>query len=173
MLVTRLKNMVRDRNFWTGVGVLLLAIVLYAASFDIKEFITTRVGASFLPRLTAALFAILGGLLVLGSFRCASPVESVSERKDQKEFAAEEKVFGGLPAVFLSIILMCIYVGLMDSVGFILTSIGYIFLQILVLKKDVKPKYLLFILVSVIFPIIVYFLFVKVFKVMIPAGILG
>lgn len=173
MLTNRLKNMVQNTNFWTGIGVLTLAVFLYAASFDIKEFVITRVGASFLPRLTAALFAILGGILVIGSFRCASLVESVSKPHDQKQTGSKKQVFGGLPAVVLSILLMCIYVSLINSIGFILTSAGYIFLQILILSKDAKRNYLMFALVSVVIPIAVYFLFVKVFKVMIPTGILG
>ncbi len=173
MLVKHLKQTARDTNFWTGLGVILLAIFLYSASFDIREFITTRVGASFLPRLTAVLFAILGAILVLGSFRCARPVETVEQESEVNATAKEPQVFGGLPAVGLSVLLMSLYVGLINSVGFIVTSAVYIFLQILVLSKDAKRNYLLFVLVSIIIPVVVYLLFVKIFKVMIPAGILG
>jgi len=169
MATSRLKAVIKDTNFITGVGVILLGVFMYFASYDIQEFVRTRVGASFMPRIAGSLFVILGGILIFGSFRCSVPAatqEPVSE-------AEEKKVFGGWPAVLLSLLLMIVYVGLIDSVGFVLSSIFYIFLQILVLNKQGKKNFLTFGLVSVIVPIVVFYLFVYVFKVLIPAGILG
>jgi len=162
----RFKYVVYDTNFWTGVGSILLAVVLYSASFDIKEMIATRVGASFLPRIVAGALTLLGAILVFGSLRCVAP-------RPARQQNHEERVFGGLPAVLLSALLMCAYVGLMESLGFVLTSSIYIFLQILILAKEEKRNYLAFILISIILPIAVYYLFVNVFKVMIPGGILS
>ncbi|WP_029914594.1 tripartite tricarboxylate transporter TctB family protein [Pelobacter seleniigenes] len=169
MLMTRMKNVATDTNFWTGIGTILLAVLLYTASFNIQEFIATRVGASFLPRVAAVLFAILGILLIVGSFRCA-PTDPIVKEESQEP---TETTFGGLPAVLLSAFLMCAYVGLMSRLGFIITSAVYIFFQILVLAKGAKRQYLLFVVISLITPILVYMLFVHVFKVMIPAGILS
>ncbi len=160
-----LKIVVKNPNFITGIGAIGLAVLMFSASFDIKEFVVTRAGASFMPRVTAGLFAILGSILVFESFRYAK-----SAPANEKN---EENVFGGWPAVILSAILMCAYVGLLNTLGFIVSSVVYIFLQMLVLAKGAKCHYLLFSLISILVPIIVYFLFVHMFKVMIPSGILG
>ena len=170
MLMTRMKNVATDTNFWTGIGTILLAVLLYTASYNIQEFIATRVGASFLPRVAAVLFAILGILLVASSFRCA-PTDPIIVKEEGRE--PTEKISGGLPAVLLSAVLMCAYVGLMSRIGFIITSAIYIFFQILVLAKEAKRQYLLFAVISVVTPLLIYLLFVHVFKVMIPAGILS
>ena len=173
MATSRLKAVITDKNFLTGVGVIILGLFMYFASFDIQEFIRTRVGASFVPRVASSLFVILGGILILGSFRCTVPTETPEYATEEEEEEEGEKVFGGLPAVFLSLILMIAYVGLMESVGFIITSVVYIFLQILVLAKQGPHNYLVFGLISIVVPIVVFYLFVNVFKVLIPAGILG
>ena len=169
MATNRLKAIVLDKNFLTGSGVIVLSLVMYFASFDIQEFMQTRVGASFMPRIASFLFIILGGLLIFGSFRCFVPEET----KRSAAESSEKKVFGGMPAVFLSLLLMTAYVGMMERVGFILTSIVYIFLQILVLEKRGNRNYMVFGLISIAVPIVVFYLFVNVFKVLIPAGILG
>ncbi len=168
MAASRLKVVIKDTNFITGVGVILLGLFMYFASYDIQEFVRTRVGASFMPRVASSLFIILGGILIVGCFRCAVPTEEKTQEPEEGE-----KVFGGLPAALMSLGLMVAYVGLMESVGFIITSVVYIFLQILVLAKQGPRNYLLFGLISIIVPIVVFFLFVHVFKVLIPAGILG
>lgn len=162
-----MKKAFRNQNVITGIGAIGLAVLLYTASFDIKEFVVTRVGASFMPRVAACLFVILGAILILESFRHSTSTPIKENETD------DENVFGGWPAVLLSAILMCAYVGLLDSIGFIISSIAYIFLQIQVLAKGVKRNYLIFSLISIVVPIVVYYLFVNVFEVMIPSGILG
>lgn len=171
MATNRLKTVFTDKNFLTGVGVICLGLFMYFASYDIQEFVRTRVGASFMPRVAASLFVILGGILIMGSFRFA--VGTTTQVQDAPEQASRERTFGGLPAVLLSLLLMVAYVGLMESVGFIITSVVYIFLQILVLAKQGPRNYMTFGVIAIVVPIVVFYLFVNVFKVLIPAGILG
>ena len=80
---------------------------------------------------------------------------------------------GGWGAVLISVVLMCAYVGFLESLGFILASTIYAFCQMLILAKNVKWNYLLFGAIALISSAVAYLLFVRVFQVMLPAGILG
>ena len=62
---------------------------------------------------------------------------------------------------------------LLQPVGFIVCSSLYVFFQILILSKGMKRNYPAFAVVSIAASVSAYFLFVRVFQVMIPAGILG
>jgi len=57
-------------------------------------------------------------------------------------------------------------------VGFLITTAFYLFFQFLVLSRK-KPNLPLYGLIAVSTSIIVYYLFVKVFILFLPAGILG
>lgn len=73
----------------------------------------------------------------------------------------------------LSIPLLLAYAYTMKSAGFLLSSGIYMFLHMLLLTVDKKRNYPLLILLAVLVPCIIYFCFVKLFYLMLPAGILG
>ena len=74
---------------------------------------------------------------------------------------------------WVSGVLMLVYVFSIGSLGFLLPSIVYMFLQILLYTTMGKRNYLVAILSSVLIPCAVYFLFRNYFFLMLPKGILG
>ena len=68
---------------------------------------------------------------------------------------------------------MLVYVFSIGSLGFLLPSIVYMFLQILLYTTMGKRNYLVAILSSVLIPCAVYFLFRNYFFLMLPKGILS
>ena len=76
--------------------------------------------------------------------------------------------------VLSSIILVLIYVFLLKPVGFIITTIVYLLLQMLVLSPDEErdTKHIVrLVVIDVIFTFVVFFLFRYGFKIVLPAGI--
>lgn len=74
---------------------------------------------------------------------------------------------------WLSAGIILIYVLLVGTLGFILSSAIYMFLQMLLLASGEKKNYIKIGLLSVIVPVLVYELFTNYFYLMLPAGILG
>lgn len=77
--------------------------------------------------------------------------------------------------LILSLVLLSLYIACYQDVGFIVSSIAYLILQSLVLiPTEKRQKWLLFIIVlSVVFTIVIYYVFSKYLTLFLPVGILG
>ena len=169
-------SMTRSKDLLTGLTTIALAVFLFVVSNNVKDFASVGVGAGFLPRLTAYLLGILGLILSIEGWRrriSAAPKAKFPPAPAVGKTADEVEVFGGWPAVLLSIALMCAYVGFLERLGFILASSIYAFGQMLILAKNVKWKLPLFGTIAVVSSALTYFLFVRLFQVMLPPGLLG
>lgn len=139
-----------------------LGIAILIMSNDIRDFAAVGVGAKFFPRIAAVGFMILGSLLVYQN-RTILFVRAQSETIKKNTSLSP----------FLTLALLILYLALIPLAGYIIASSLYIFGQILVLNRGSKQHYLRYALLSIISAVVTYLLFVKVFSVMIPAGILG
>ncbi len=61
----------------------------------------------------------------------------------------------------------------MEKVGFLISSIVYLFAQMVILAPKEKRNFLLLAVIAVVFNIVVYFIFRNALNVMLPKGILG
>lgn len=152
-----------------GALVILGAIGLFIISNGVRDFSLASVNAAFMPRVTAGLLLILGAVTLIGSWSKTTAGEP--KREPDRAKTAETKAVW--PSVLASMVLMTVYVALLDSLGFVLASIGYIFLQILLLKKRAPSRYVTFALVAILVPVSAYLAFVHLFEVMVPAGVFG
>ncbi len=98
--------------------------------------------------------------------------------KNFKMHAAEAEAEGAdvcdYKRVLSSIILVLIYVFTMQPVGFILTTLVFLLLQMIVLSPDdqrTKKDIIKLAVIDVIFTLVVFFLFRYGFKIVLPAGI--
>ncbi|WP_332446182.1 tripartite tricarboxylate transporter TctB family protein [Sphaerochaeta sp.] len=144
-----------------GVFSFLFGLVLFLLTFQIKDFAAIGVGAKFFPRIAGFGFIILSLVFLLQAF-----AKSNTEQPKTKQNC-------NTPAVLLSMFLLIAYLAAISSLGYIIASTLYIFLQIRLLHKGQTQHYLQYALLSVISATVTYLLFVKVFGVMIPAGLLG
>jgi putative tricarboxylic transport membrane protein len=166
--------MSRYKDAATGLFSVVLGLALFVLSFQVKDFASIGVGAGFLPRLAAILFVALGASLAAKDFAGArSAPRTGAKASADADASGRAGAAGGSRQVYLSILLLCAYAALLQPVGFIITSALFIFFQTVILSKGLKRNYLLFGVVSVVSSVVAYFLFVRVFQVMIPAGILG
>lgn len=141
-----------------GVGMLLL-------SNGIRDFAAVGVGAKFFPRITAIGFILIGALLVY-QHRGALATGATTEKAPSYDRSANL-------SVVLSMAALSLYLLLVPRLGYIIASTIYIFCQTLILNRGAKHHYLRFALIAIISAAVTYILFVKVFRVMIPAGIFG
>ncbi|WP_427169158.1 tripartite tricarboxylate transporter TctB family protein [Fusobacterium nucleatum] len=87
-----------------------------------------------------------------------------------KNVEDEEDQFKGnlYSQFFLIIALSAVYVILIDIIGFFVTTAVYLFVTMLALKSNIKWS----IVVSILFPIFLYLIFVSFLKVPVPRGFL-
>ena len=150
------------KTFGLGFFSIALGIAILIMSNDIRDFAAVGVGAKFFPRIAAVGFMILGTLLVYQN-RAMLSVRSHSETTMK----------GASFSPVLTLAILILYLALIPILGYIIASTLYIFGQILILNRGNKQHYLRYAVISIISAVLTYLLFVKVFSVMIPAGILG
>ncbi|WP_339115521.1 tripartite tricarboxylate transporter TctB family protein [Thioclava sp. GXIMD2076] len=167
--------MFRYHNALTGGAMILLGIGLYLSSLDIMEFGRSAVGADFMPKLCAVLLVALGALLLLGDVRRpkAAPFRPRPIEGDAPTPKEDRPLIGGGLAVIVSLVLMLAYVAALPVLGYILCSALYIFVQILIISPFRRARLPLYLGISVAVAAGSYALFVLVFQVTIPAGLLG
>jgi putative tricarboxylic transport membrane protein len=78
-----------------------------------------------------------------------------------------------LVSVWSTIGLLIVYAVVLQYLGFILSTMLYLFVQMIVLAGERKTKYVTLVLISVVASTGIYALFVYGLELMLPAGILG
>lgn len=144
---------------------LVLVVVgaaLIISAQGIETGVTMGQGGDFMPKLCSKLWLLISVLLLLNTIR--TPGES---------YAVKEAV--QLRGFFGTMALLLFYGIALRPVGFVICSMIYMFLQMLIFvpsDKRSKKMYLIFAVISIVMPILVNMLFVDVFSLVLPAGIL-
>ena len=118
-------------------------------------------GGDFMPKLASGLWLLIGGLLVVYTIWDKCP---------------KEEAKGNLKGFLLTLVLLFMYVLLLEPVGFVITSIVYMFIQMMLfVPRELvnKKRLIVFAVVSFLLPVLVNLLFANVFYLILPTGILG
>ncbi|WP_338970832.1 tripartite tricarboxylate transporter TctB family protein [Fusobacterium nucleatum] len=113
------------------------------------------------PYFVLGLMVFLTLLLAIHTFLIKP--KNTEENKEEDQFKGN--LYGQF---FLVIALSAVYVILIDIIGFFVTTAIYLFVTMLALKSNIKWS----IVVSILFPIFLYLIFVSFLKVPVPRGFL-
>ena len=155
------------KKYWdlaSGVFLLVFSVVLFIGAQNVKTLSVSSVGSGTFPSFIAVLLAIVSVAIIIGGAKKA-------RGPDEKPAKAAEKT--RLWAVLATFGIMALYALLMPKVGFIITTIAYLFAQMYIMAAKEHQKPVLFGIISIVTSVSVYYMFVKIFSLMLPAGILG
>ena len=155
------------RDMLSGGVVVCFAALLYAASFSVRDFTASSIGADFLPRVMAIILAVLGCSLIYGNLKANAAVGG------QQAVPGKPFPFSGALLVMVNIALFCLYLYFLEDIGFLICSSLYLFSQMWLLTAPSRRRPLFFAVVSVVAVAVSYYLFVLGFQVILPEGILG
>ena len=113
------------------------------------------------PYFVLGLMVFLTLLLAINTFLIKP--KNTEENKEEDQFKGN--LYGQF---FLVIALSAVYVILIDIIGFFVTTAIYLFVTMVTLKSSIKWS----IVVSILFPIFLYLIFVSFLKVPVPRGFL-
>ena len=149
-----------------GIFFMALSVVLMIMAQMLPKSKVMEIGPDFMPMVIGVLTFILAAILTFLSVKnfkanaAAIDPDSITEC-DYKR-------------VLSSIILVLVYVFILKPVGFIVSTLAFLFLQMLVLSPDDergKKDMIKLAVIDVIFTLVVFFLFRYGFKIVLPAGI--
>ena len=149
----------KKKNLIVSLVFMAFGIFLFVESMGIKHMMKDDVGSAFFPKVVAV--AIIG----VSAIRL---VMALREPEGEKK-ASDNDTMGGL----LTILLIGGYVLAFQPVGFIISTIVYLFLQILVLVPKEKRSWPLTIIISVVAPLAIYGLFTYLISSPLPKGLWG
>jgi putative tricarboxylic transport membrane protein len=164
-----------NKDIVASAFLILFSAVMYAASNNIMKLTVSKVGADFAPKLVAI------GIFILSVFYLINSIKQLKgsnggetgglEQEDDGDQKEKKKI--SLLSVFATVGLLILYVALLPIIGFLITTVVYLFAQMYLLADKQERKIPIFIVTSVVTSVVVYFIFKSIFFLMLPAGILG
>ena len=154
----------RDVGF--GVAALLFSVfyLINAAQIKTRPKLTpSYASARIMPILLGVLLAVLSVMCIVQGLR---KLKTAAKEEPQTQSGK-----GDLMAVLLTLVVIIGYVLIMPTLGFILSTVLYLFLQMLVLAPAEKRNYVLFAIVAVVFTAIVFVAFRVGLQQLLPRGI--
>lgn len=151
-------NLLKSINRKIGLVLFIVASSYLLVSYQIPSYPYVPVDADLVPKSLGYLLAVLSIILFF-----SRKIETEEEKK--KRTLPKKEIFM-LFAVFTMII---IYIALMEIIGFLIMTVLFIFFCSWFLGyKNVKVN----ILVSILFPLSIYYLFTYVLLISLPQGML-
>lgn len=175
----------RVKDLIAAVALLIFSIVMYIGTNNLQMLTDSQIGSDFAPRLIAIGLFILSAILliqVLMDFVKASrkykpeEVEELVEQKKIEEVGEEgAKVSNKSRYInaFLTMLLIAAYTFIMPIVGFLIGTVVYLMAQFCLLGEKKYWNIPLFIGLSIVVPIIIYYTFRIGFELRLPEGWLG
>ena len=122
--------------------------------------------ARIMPTLLGILLAILSVICIIQGVRQMKKKEAAEESTEKKTSK------GDVMAVVYTFAVIIGYVIILPMLGFILSTIIYLFLQMLILAPPQKRNYLLFIIIAVVFTALVFVAFRVGLQQLLPRGVI-
>lgn len=149
----------KKRNLAVSVLFLAFGVFLFVQSMGVKHMMKNDVGSGFFPKVIAV------AMIAVSLIRLVMTLKE--EEKEAKKSNSDPK--GG----WMTIVLVSLYVLAFNEVGFLIATVIYLFLQMLVLTPAEKRNIPLLAVISVAAPVFIYTLFVYVINTPLPKGIFG
>lgn len=155
-------------NMILGAGAALVALFFIIEANRIKDGKHIMVSAKVFPRIYAGIMLVCATAILISGIREYLAVP--------KEIRAEDKMNGeqkeGLFRVFLVLLVLLVTAYFFKPVGFLAVTPFTMFSLFLILEEPEKRNYGLFLVLSVLCPVVVYFSFYFLFKNLLPPGVL-
>lgn len=156
------------KNLISGAVILAYAVFYFASSFSISIFKgagATAINSATVPRIWGILLILLSGALIIR--------ELPAKKKNRSAAETDGNVTAGktLPfPVIGTIALLIFYAVAISRLGFTVTTVVYLILQIPLLTPRQNRRYVFSTVFAVLFTLVINWLFVNVLGVPLPAG---
>ena len=154
-------------DFVVGIFYAILGLALIIGAKALPKSKVMEIGPDFMPTLVGVIILVLSIILLIETatrFKAQAAELDASGYKDTSDY---KRVLGSLVSAI-------VYVNILKPIGFIISTLVYLFVQIYILAPDksrTKKDIISYAIIDVVFTIVVYLLFIYAFKIVLPAGI--
>ncbi len=142
---------------------MLLGVILYYGAYQIGLQEGATIGADFVPKIVAILMFLFSGFLFLQGRKGMAAEKANPPAKD---YVPNYK------GTAIMLVVLIAYIAIFTELGFVLSSMLYLFAALVILSKKEETNYVRFLIISVVGSLVIYFLFAYVFGIMLPEGLL-
>jgi len=166
-------NTANYKRIGAAIFIVFFGIMLFISSFFIQRRTSTGLGPDFFPRLIAIVIVLLGGIELVNAVKGYKFLEKNGKLIpiEARKKSLKDLFYDNLD--WVSGALIVVYVIGIYYLGFLLPSVIYMFVQILLYTTNKKRNYILYSALSIIIPAVIYYTFRSYFHLMLPVGILG
>ena len=132
----------------------------------------STLGPDFMPKVVSVGVFLLGCIYLIQSVRKYVQNPSSGRDKNTKKKKSRGELFES-NLDWVSAVLIMLYVLSMGKLGFVLSSILYLFSQMYLLSFREKRNHVVISLIAIFTPILIYYVFTRFFYLMLPRGPLG
>ena len=153
--------------------VMVFGVIIFIASFSIEQVIRSiAIGPDFMPKLLGVLFVVLGASMLPGALRAQKAKGAEVEVKAEAAEPLTKKELALKYMHYIVWVWTLLYALSMKEVGFLFSSIIYLFVSMFLLTiREKKRNWAVIIIISLVVPTFVYILFRQQFFLMLPVGI--
>ena len=152
----------KQRNLLTSVLFLIFGVFMFIQSQGVKHKIASDVGSGYVPAFIAGCHIVVSVSKLIITLTRKDPADNVVKKSDSS-------TKGGI----VTILIMLAYMLAFEPVGFIVSSILFLFALMNWFANNENRNIPLFGVISVVFPVAVSALFTFVIKMPLPKGIIG
>lgn len=150
----------RQRDIIAAVIFLAFGIFMFGNSLGINPIIPNEVGSGYVPKFLSIVISVLSVVLL---------VLTLLKKKLGPTEKTDEDIKGGI----FTVMALAAYVVLFQVLGFLVSTALYLFIQITLLSNEKNREFLVFGIISIVVPLVIYGLFKALFHMPFPTGILG
>lgn len=154
--------MSKFKDLISGIVGLIFSAALYILSVQIGTKENTTIGADFLPKIAAVVMLFMFAIV---TYRGAVQIKNGIEEKPQDY----KSNYLGVVLIFAAMMAYAIF---LKRLGFIITSLAFLIVAIVLMTKKEEQRPLFTVILSVIAILFIYYTFTKVFGVRLPKGLL-
>lgn len=152
----------KQRNLLTSVLFLAFGIFMFIQAQGVKHKIASDVGSGYVPAFIGGCLIVVSAAKLIITLTRKDPADNVKKKSDSS-------TIGGV----VTILIMLAYMLCFEPVGFIMSSVVFLFALMNWFANNENRKPVLFAIISILLPIAVDALFVFVIKMPLPKGIIG
>ena len=152
----------KQRNLLTSVLFLAFGIFMFIQAQGVKHKIASDVGSGYVPAFIAGCLIVVSVAKLIITLTRKDPADNVKKKSDSS-------AKGGV----VTILIMLAYMLAFEPVGFIVSSVVFLFALMNWFANNENRNIPLFAAVSILLPVAVDALFVFVIKMPLPKGIIG
>lgn len=151
----------------SGGLIFIFAATYFVIALSIPEFNDGFISSDFMPKIYGIVLMILAAFQIFFGIKQLKKERVADENNDglgKMNIASE---------VILTFLMLVLYVALLNPLGFLVATVLFLLGMVTLFTPKEKRNIFKIVLISVVFSVVVYLIFVKGFSLTLPEGILG